>query len=192
MTTERQPAASARLIEMDHEEAALKEQLQRLARKKEEAKKNEGERVREELGKDIPDARVMLLRLLRTAQNLDISLEGEYTVSLRRIVKDAGATGISLALVQQVLPEMEKLQEARDQLGKNGTGEIAELKAKEHLREGKGRGLYLVWAGEAPAALEAQDEADGPAEQDDDVQGEHPASTEPSPTKAVKSAPNRR
>jgi hypothetical protein len=177
---------------MDHEEAALKEQLQRLARQKEEAKKTEGERVKEELWQQIPDARVRLLGWLRTAQNLDISLEGEYGVSLGRIVKDAGATGISLALVQQVLPEMEKLQEARDRLGKNGTGQIAELKAKEHLKEGKGRGLYLVWAGEEPAGLEAQERADGAAEEDDDAQEERPTSTAPAPAKGVKPAVNRR
>jgi hypothetical protein len=187
------------LIEMDQEEAALKEQLQQLARRKKEAKKTDGEKAKEELNQKIPDTRVELLGLLRTAYNLGLPLEDEYAVSLRRIVKDAGATGIALSLVQQVLPEVEKLQAARDQLGKNGTQEITELKAKEHLKEGKGRGLFFVWneeevpgddaldahsAGADPVELAAVDPAD--AEQRKRAEEAEPAPT-PAPTPASRS-----
>jgi len=133
------------LIEIDQQEAALKEQLQQLTRRKEEAKKNEGERAREQLYEQIPAARVHLLGLLRTAQNLGIEIEGEYVTTLHRIVKEAGASGIALSLVQEVLPDAKNLQFAREELGPKGSDEIVELTAKEHLKEGKGRGIYFVW-----------------------------------------------
>jgi hypothetical protein len=140
------------LIEMDHQEAALREQLQQLALRKEEAKKTKGEEAKEQLYEKIPSARVHLLGLLRTAQNLGIEIDGEYTTTLHRIVKEAGATGIPLSLVQEVLPDLKKLQAAREDLGPKGTGEIIELTAKEHLKEGKGRGLFFVWNDDASSA----------------------------------------
>jgi hypothetical protein len=160
---------------MDQQEVALREQLQQLARRKEEVKKNDGERAKDQLNDEIPAARMHLLGLLRTADNLGIEIEGEYVTTLHRIVQEAGATGIALSLVQEVLPDQKKLQFAREELGPKGSGEIVEKTAKEHLKEGKGRGLFFVWnekhsrptavdQGGEPPALDSGNEAEAEVE----------------------------
>ncbi len=146
------------LLQMDQEEARLKELLQQLFRKKERAKKEEGEKLKDQILGQFSEASLKLLGIHRAAQNLEVSLEGAYTATLRSVVQDAGATGIALALIQQVLPDVQLLQAARDALGKNGTKEINELRAKEHLKEGKGRGLFFVWNEPEPSATTSETE----------------------------------
>ena len=90
MTTELESTIET-LSDIDQQEAALREQLQQLANKKEAAKKAEVERAKAQLHEDIPDARINLLGLLQKAENLSVDPEVEYTVTLGTYRKGRGS-----------------------------------------------------------------------------------------------------